>query len=347
MYKNGERMMSWIVNIDNVEKHPDADVLDICTVGGWKCITKRGEFQKDQKAVYISIDSWVPHTLAPFLSKGNEPREYNGVKGEKLRTLKLRGKISQGLLLPVSVVVQDGVNGEEFPFIEGSDVSEILGIQKWEQPIDGKLSGEIKSSFPSFIPKTDQERVQNLKNQLAIFQVNNLLFEITEKLDGSSCTIYYYNGEIGVCSRNLELKEDKDNVFWFVAKKQKLIDILSSLKRNIALQGEVIGPKIQGNLYGVNEPMFFLYDIFDIDKGEYLPMEERWNFSAENNIYHVPVLGKNEPIVGNMDDIISSAAGYSILNIKAQREGVVYKSVCDPSNIHFKAISNIFLLKQK
>jgi len=346
MYKNGERMMAWIVKIDDVEKHSNADALDICTVGGWKCITKRDEFQKGEMAVYISIDSWVPHTLAPFLSKGKEPREYNGVKGEKLRTVNLRGKISQGLLLPVSVVVQNGVNGEEFPFIEGSDVSEILGIQKWEPRIDGRLSGQVKSSFPSFIPKTDQERVQNLKNELAIFQVNNLLFEITEKLDGSSCTIYYYNGEIGVCSRNLELQDDGNNVFWHVAKKQKLIDVLSNLKCNIALQGEVIGPKIQGNLYGATEPMFFLYDIFDIDNRKYLPMEERWNFSTEHNINHVPVLGKNEPIVGNMDDIISSAAGYSILNIKAQREGVVYKSVCDPSNIHFKAISNTFLLKQ-
>lgn len=345
MYKNGERMMAWVAKIDHVEKHPEADTLDICTVGGWKCITKLNQYKKGDSVVYVSIDSWVPHTLAPFLSSNNEPKEYNGVKGERLRTIKLRKRISQGLLLPTSVLVQDGVNGEEFPFIEGSDVSEILGIQKWEPPVDVNLSGEIKASFPSFIPKTDQERVQNLKNEIVDYKSKNLLFEVTEKLDGSSCTIYYYDGKIGVCSRNLELKEGDDNAFWFVAKNQELIDILTKTDRNIALQGEVIGPKIQGNPYNKSEPTFFLYDIFDIDKQEYFTFKERALFSAQNGIFHVPVLETDQPLPSDkIDDILLLAEGNSILNVKATREGVVYKCASNP-NIHFKSISNTFLLK--
>ena len=125
MYKNGERVMAWVAKVESVIKHPNADTLDICMVGGWKCVTRKDEFEPGELVVYISIDSWVPHELAPFLSRGKEPREFNGVKGERLRTIKLRNEISQGLILPVSVITQDGVNGQEYPFIEGSDVTEL------------------------------------------------------------------------------------------------------------------------------------------------------------------------------------------------------------------------------
>ena len=102
MYKDGERIMAWIAKIDQVEKHPDADSLDICTVGGWKCVTKLGEYKQGDLAVYISIDSWIPNSIAPFLTKvGQYPKVYNGVEGQILRTIRLRGQISQGLLLPV------------------------------------------------------------------------------------------------------------------------------------------------------------------------------------------------------------------------------------------------------
>ena len=161
MYKDGKRMMAWIAKIDEVQKHPNADSLDICTVGGWKCVTKLGEFKQNDLAVYVSIDSWIPTELAPFLSKGTEPREYNGVKGERLRTVKLRGQLSQGLLLPCEVIPDDGCRETV-----GPDVTELLGIQKWEAPVPAQLAGQVKGNFPTAVPKTDQERVQNLKKEV-------------------------------------------------------------------------------------------------------------------------------------------------------------------------------------
>lgn len=165
MYQNGKRMMAWITKIDKVVKHPDADSLDICTVGGWQCVTKLGEFKPGDPAVYISIDSWVPAWIAPFLSKGAEPSKYNDVPGERLRTAKLRGQLSQGLLIPVKNMANHFPMGHS---PQGStwkalaeaetDVTEVLGIQKWEAPIAAQLAGQVRGNFPTAVPKTDQER---------------------------------------------------------------------------------------------------------------------------------------------------------------------------------------------
>ncbi len=116
--------MAWIARIDNVEKHPNADALDICTIGGWKVVTKLGVFNAGQLAVYFSIDSWIPHELAPFLSNGKEPREFESVKGERLRTIKLRGTCSQGLLLKLENCV-DIVNIENKKYINTTKYNQV------------------------------------------------------------------------------------------------------------------------------------------------------------------------------------------------------------------------------
>ena len=208
---NTERVMARVVTIDNVERHPNADALDICTVGGWNIVTKIGEYKTGDLAVMCEIDSWVPHELASFLSKGKEPREYRGVKGERLRTAKLRGVVSQGLLLPMGVlnVETDGIIYETLAD-DGCDVSEVLNIQKWEQEIPAQLAGQVRGNFPSQIPKTDQNRAQNLSSELKTARESGLQFEITEKLEGSSCTMYLdINSDFHVCSRNLSLSPYK------------------------------------------------------------------------------------------------------------------------------------------
>jgi len=154
MYRDGERMMAWVATIDQVQNHPNADRLDLCRVGGWQVVTLRDEYKEGDRVIYISIDSWVPTEIASFLSKGQEPRVYEGVKGERLRTVKLRGEISQGLILPFSILGPY----VDFPLEDGADVTDHLGIIKWEPPISAQLAGQVEGNFPSFIRKTDQER---------------------------------------------------------------------------------------------------------------------------------------------------------------------------------------------
>ena len=364
-----ERKLASIRRIADIQPIEGADAIVVATVDGWKVVVKKDEFKVGDLALYLEIDSWVPHELAPFLSKGQEPREYNGVKGERLRTIKLRGQVSQGLLLPLSTwaparrpwtIAEEG-------FEEGSDLTEYLSIQKWEAPIPAQLQGQAAGSFPtSLIPKTDQERIQNCFGEIqkrakrfATEKVWNAetqtleehpvvvpedfeepTYEVTMKLDGSSCTIFRWEDELRVCSRNLELKindENKDNTFVAMALK-----IGDRIPNGVAVQGEVMGPGIQGNREGFTEHKFFVFDVFDIDRHTYINSLDRrvacnsWGFD------HVPILGTDWKAPTSVEEGLALAEGPSI-NHKI-REGLVWKCNEDPS-FSFKTISNAFLLK--
>lgn len=342
------RKMATIRKIDMINPIEGADSIECATVGGWNVVVKRGEFHSGDLAVYCEIDSWIPHELAPFLSKGSEPREYNGVRGERLRTIKLRGQVSQGLLLKPSVVDNSAfaINGIHLPPIEGEDVSEALGVQKWEAPVPAQLAGQVKGMFPSFIRKTDQERIQNLTREHQDWLNNgDYTWEVTEKLDGSSMTVYLNGDNCGVCSRNLDLKEDDVNSFWLVAKREQLIEKIRSTGRNLALQGELIGESIQKNPYGIRGQEFHLFDIYDIDESKYLNPVERRALATQLNLLHAPVIGEFALIRESVEQLLKRAEGRSLLNKNAEREGLVFK--CVEKNISFKTISNKFLLKNE
>jgi len=331
--------MATIRRIDALRPIVGADAIECAIVGGWTCVVKKGEYTAGDLAVYCEIDSWIPHEIAPFLSKGNFPRVYNEVKGERLRTVKLRGQLSQGLLLPLSVI----------PFasyIPDDDVSELLGIVKYEAPIPASLAGEVKGMFPSRIPKTDQERIQNLSIELAEWKAEKLTWEVTEKLDGSSMTVYIIDGEVGVCSRNLDLKPNKDNSLWATAYKNEIdVKLIQSLS-NLAIQGELVGNGIQGNIYKMRDQEFYVYDIYDIDAGRYFTPAERVAYCKVWDIKHVPVF-KTDFMLTNetVADLLQMAEAKSVMGDISgpEREGVVYK--CNERQVSFKAISNKFLLK--
>lgn len=331
------RKMATVRRIDAINPIPDADAIEVATVGGWKVVVKKGEFAPGDIAVYCEIDSWIPHELAPFLSKGSEPREYNGVRGERLRTVKLRGQVSQGLLIPAVGT-----------FPEGTDMSEALGIQKWEAPIPAQLAGEVRGAFPGFIPKTDQERVQNLSTELAEWMAQGARWEVTEKLDGSSMTVYVMDKDEGVCSRNLNLRETEGNSLWKTARRNELIEKIRSTGRNLALQGELVGEGIQGNPYKIRGQEFYLFDCYDIDAGRYLRADERKALVESLDIRHVPVLAYAADLtdtlgITDMAQLLKFAEGKSVLRAETEREGLVFKNVTD--EVSFKAISNKFLLK--
>jgi RNA ligase (TIGR02306 family) len=343
--KMSERKMATVRRIDEIRPIKDADAIEAAVIGGWVVVVKKGEFKAGDLAVYCEIDSWIPHAVAPFLSKGQEPREFNGVKGERLRTVKLRGTTSQGLLLPLSILPRS--LGFEFATDKtvGEDVSLWLGIQKWEAPIPAQLAGDVEGVFPTVIPKTDQERIQNLTEELKEWQSNiAFTWEVTEKLDGSSMTVFVHNDRAGVCSRNWALKETASNTLWSVARREGLIEKVRQTGRNLALQGELIGEGIQGNPYKIKGQDFLLFDIYDIDRGEYLGPFERRVFAETHGIKHIPVIATEMVIEEWVTGLLTMADGISTLNPKTNREGLVFKcnTFGGPS---FKAISNRWLLK--
>ncbi len=336
------RKMATIRKIDDIGPIPGADAIEVATVGGWKVVVKKGEYQPGDLAVYCEIDSWIPTELAPFLTKGKEPREFEGVKGERLKTVKLRGQLSQGLLLPMHVLTNYGAD-----LFEGYDVSETLRIKKWEMAVPAQLAGQVKGNFPTEIPKTDQERVQNLVSEIDAAIAAGLEFEATEKLEGSSMTCYQIRGEFGVCSRNLDLKRDENNSFWAAAIAE---DIEAKMKAvdefwDFSIQGELIGPGIQGNIYKLLKPEFRVFDVYNIQTGEYLKPAARLSLIARMGLKHVPVITTNTRIEGPVDSILKYAEGSSALNHGQEREGVVFKQV--DGGMTFKAISNKYLLAEK
>lgn len=346
------RKLASIAEITYIKSIEGADAIECAIVnGGWPVVIRKGEYKVGDVAIYLEIDSWVPHELAPFLSKGQEPREYNDVKGERLRTVKLRGQVSQGLLLPINLdsPLADAVS-------LGDDVTDILKIQKWEPPIPAQLQGMMKGNFPHFIPKTDQERCQNLRKD--IFETHkDETYEVTTKLDGSSMTVYVKNGEVGVCSRNIDLIETEGNSFWKAARDQNLVVALARISEDkgeeYAIQGELIGEGIQGNPEKLKGQRFFLFDIYSITEGRYLRIGERYSIMDKmNNIYganieHVPIIDGNLHVAqkyNTIDELLEYAEGPS-LNPQTKREGLVFKSMSN--DFTFKAISNSYLLKHK
>jgi RNA ligase (TIGR02306 family) len=351
------RKLATIRRIDELNPIEGADKIEVAVIGGWKVVAQKGLYQVGDLAVYFEIDSWIPTEIAPFLSKGKEPREFEGVKGERLKTIKLRGQLSQGLLMPVHndktgtylMIYTDETGEYSLTVAEGDDVTEVLGIKKWEKPMNAQLAGVCRGNFPSLIPKTDQERCQNLKKEIAAAGASH--FEITEKLEGSSMTVYQLKGEFGVCSRNMDLKETKGNSFWATARKDGIQEKMSAVDEywDFAIQGELVGPGIQGNIYGLTQTEFYVFDVYDIMAGEYLDPQARRDLIERMGLKHTPVLAYTANLydtlgISDIDGILAFAEGKSQLNKNTEREGIVFKQT--GGGMTFKAISNKYLLKE-
>jgi RNA ligase (TIGR02306 family) len=343
------RKLVTIRKISEIRPIPDADSIELVIVDGWQCVAQKSmNYKVGDYVFYFEIDSFLPFSKPEFeflRPKDGRITVFNGVEGHRLRTIKLRKQLSQGLLVPVPL---DHIGaGFVDPEDTEADYTDFWGVQLYEKPLPAQLAGTVRSTFPSFIQKTDQERIQNMFGILQRRLSTNPgeKFEVTLKLDGSSMTVYRRDDDYGVCSRNLSLKENDDNTFWKVAKKQGLFEILNKMGRNLAFQGELMGEGVQGNLEKLLGNHFFMFDIFDIDKGEYLNAEERQDIAVLFGILHVPVIAYDTlDKFSTVDDFLNYAEGPS-LNAK-NREGVVFKSMTDPS-FSFKAISNAFLLGEK
>ena len=356
-----ERKMAVIKRVDKISSIPDAEFIELAHIGGWKVVVKKGEHKEGSLVVYCEIDGFIPTALAPFLTKvGHSPKEYNWVLGERLKTVKLRGQISQGLILPVSIlgcVVPLYFNESDRPcvgvaseeedsiakyYFEGDDVTDFLGIQKYEIPEYAGKCLEAKGNFPSFLKKTDQERVQNIKRDIQDNTGDS--FEVTVKRDGSSCTIFVKDVVDGVCSRNIELKDVEGNAFWDIAKANNIHEKLRLTGRNLAAQGELLAANIQGGYEKVNKPEWHCFNIWDIDKQEYLLPKERRQICADLCIPHIAVVDEDFILDHSCDELLKMAEGDGV-NPGVRREGLVFKS--NTSQFSFKAVSNEYLIKQK
>jgi hypothetical protein len=357
------------------EKNPikGADRIELIRVLGWNLIAKKDEFKVGDKCVFFEIDSQLPvHPIFEFMEK----RKY------RVKTLKMRGVISQGLALKTDILKEFG---EENPdkLKVGKDVSDIIGVTKHDP--EGEKEKRIAEAtkkhskfvkflmrkfpfirrflkfkprtqrFPTeIIWKTDETRIQNM-NMDEVRRRD--FYEITEKLDGCSSTFIYKKGKLRACSRNYELIKKEDNHYWNIhGKLEKFLkDIVknnkSLKKETIIIQGEIVGPKIQGNKYELDD--FYLY-IFNIKLGSdtfIMNADQIVNFVAPEIIKHkfinlVPFIGCFPGIDLTRENLIELSKGNSRLLESQKREGIVLRDGKCPG-FSFKVINPEFLLEEK
>ena len=388
------RKLATVRKISEIKPIEGADNIEMARIDGWECVVKKGEFKPGDLGMYFEIDSFVDTSKPAFAFLEKNAKEWNGKRGAIIRTMKLKGQISQGLLLPLRPFFEEylsfKVMGVDiFPYAEYTlmemDFTKELGVEKYEKDVDNiedkrgsgwfhrfmlehvsrenrkrifavlniflpkskRIKNQRVSTFPSFIRKTDEERIQNIFDKIKKFHSG--LYRATLKLDGSSATFYVKDGEFGHCSRNLKLGLEDGSNFSKMAKKYNFPEVLPKLNRNVALQCELMGPGIQGNKEKLEDHEIYLFKIYDIDAKKYMDDRE-FGFIVQK----LEALGCELKIVhdfgvvhtddfNSVEDFLKYAEGPSMVN--PVREGIVFAKV--DGSISFKAISNQFLLKNK
>jgi RNA ligase (TIGR02306 family) len=347
------RQLVTICTIDELLPIEGADLVQLAKIKGWQCVVKKSEFVVGDQCVYFEIDSHLPVRPEFEILRRNSFKRMGDREGFRIRTIKLRGNLSQGLALPVSLFPElINISGD-------SDLSALLDVQKYEAAIPTELAGQVKGNFPNFIKKTDQERCQNMYRDIFVDNFESQ-YEITMKLDGTSFTAFYVDGEDGVCGRNWELKlDDPKNEHNSLVRMYVDSGLQAALRlfgKNYAVQGELLGPGIQKNREGLKSHKLFIFDIYDIDGGCYVsPMIRQEIFAILvghdlniDMIQHVPIIAHSAKLydtlgIANIDGLLKFAEGASIHH--AIREGLVFKR--KDGGFSFKAISNKFLLKEE
>lgn len=346
-----QRKLASIQRVLEVRPIEQADFIEIVKIQGWQCVAKKGEFQVGDLGVYLEIDA-IPPDEEPFRFLW-QPKPKADARGDviplppqprpssfRIRTLKLRGILSQGLLLPLTHFSLGDVR-------EGDDLTDLLGVEKYEPPPSSHL-GDRRGNFPPMIPKTDEPRVQSAPQ--VIEELRGLPYVITLKVDGTSGTfcINPLDGQFHACGRTMSIQPG-DNVYWNAARKHGLEEALRQ-RPHLAVQGEVVGPGIQKNRLHLKETTLFAFDVFDLKEGTYLDHDAMRRTLAEMGVPAVGVLEEGDDFQHTQESLLALAEG-KYPGTKNEREGIVIRPKTErfsptlKGRLSFKAISNRFLLK--
>jgi RNA ligase (TIGR02306 family) len=327
-----ERKLVSVQRILSLTPIPNADKIEKAQILGWELVVKKDEFKVGETCVYCEVDSILP-----------ERSEFEFLRERKFRikTIKMKGQVSQGIAFPLSILPESIYN-------EGDDVTEILGVKKWEPYVPAQLRGQIKGNFPSFLHKTDEIRIQTVPDVLERHKGKE--FYVSEKLDGSSMSAYFNEGTFGVCSRNLDLKETEENAFWKMARSLDLENKFKQLGYNVAIQGELIGNGIQKNKYQYSKVELRVFNVFNIDSQKYLDYMEFLEVTRDLGLLTVPIVECSLTLNHTVSDLVNYSSGNSILCLSTIREGLVFRPRQESydselGRLSFKAINPEFLLK--
>lgn len=314
-----------------------ADRIELARVQGWQSVIKKGEYKVGDQVVFIPIDTILkPEDWNSFLWDKTDPQ-----KPIRVKTAKLRGTISQGIIFPLSVAELNGAKVEE------DKLPEHLGVEKYEKPVPAQLRGQVKGNFPThLVSKTDED---NLKSNIAVLEELREAdqVEATLKIDGTSATyIREVDGTFRVCSRNMELKDTEENVYWQMARKY---NIEKNLVPGNCIQGEIAGPGIQGNPAGLSEVSLFIFNTINLGSGKPTPRNHWFSGFAiiDNNIPYVPFVRLfDKETFGSMsiDDLQQWVNGITYQN-KKPAEGIVFRGIKDGEIMYSKKLQKMLSVK--
>ena len=340
-----ERKLASIQKVLEIQPIANADAIELARINGWQCVVKKGEFVPGSLGVFLEIDSIPPDTnVFRFLWQPKNTEAGALVERPakfRVRTMKLRGVLSQGLLLPVRELGLENAT-------EGDDVTALLGVEKYEPPTPQSM-GDFRANFPGFIPKTDEMRVQSVPQVL--HELRGLPYVATLKYDGTSATfcIDPRDGEFHACGRNFSLREG-ENFYWRAARKYNIESVLRAAP-HLAVQGELCGPGIQKNRLNLKEVSLFVFNIYDFQNARYLSHDEARRFAFDNGLTPVEEVESGEAFSHTQESLLALAEG-KYPGTNNEREGIVIRprqetrSDVLAGRLSFKAISNRFLLKE-
>lgn len=357
------RDLAIITKVQKIEPIPKYDRVVKATIENYPVIVQKDQFKEGDLCVYIFYDTLLP--IKPefeFLRKSSYSKLYDGFR---IRNMKMCGMYSSGIAFNLDILPED------FVIKEGADVSEVLGIRKYDpEELQGKQQGQNKHKnpimlffmqfkwfrklyakirgkkirqYPETVQKSDETNIEKLFNAYKE-QRPDERFYVTEKCEGSAGAwmLHGKRRKYLVFSHNV-IRDSKDNNLWArVGKIYMLEKILRSEKRNLCIQGEVCGPDIQKNIYGLKMPMLFVYKVTDVDTGEAFNFNELQQFCFKHDLVMVPLVGTGVTLPDTLDEVLKDCEGTSVF-ANVPREGLVWRSMTDQS-IGFKAKSRSYQL---
>jgi RNA ligase (TIGR02306 family) len=332
------RALATIQRVKAITAIPDSDFLEAAHIMGWQCVVKKGEFKEGDLGVYFEVDSFLPlDSRYEFLRSSSYRENDDNGQGFRIRTAKMRGHLSQGLFLRLDL----------FPeldnFHEGDDVTEKLGVKKWYIPETAGAGGIIIGDRPNGIPASDEIRIQSAPELLD--ELWEKPYYITTKMDGTSGIVYYIDGQIGCCSRNKEIKDEADALYWAPVYQYGLKEKLAGYGKNIVLTGEICGPGIQKNRLRLSKLEWYVFDVKDWDSGSYVSYDKMLEICALLGVPVVPLEERGDSFAYTLEELLEKARGKYPSGI--DKEGIVARNALSPKAVSFKVLNNDALLKEK
>jgi len=314
--------LATIQKILSLKEHTNADSLELVEVLGYQVVVRKGEFKTGDFCVYVSLDSILPsdNPEFSFMAKTNF----------RVKTIRLRGEVSQGLCFPMSILEgkkysTDTRENPDYIFEEGQGVTSMLGILKYEKSIEGHLGGNVRGNFPTYlVPKTDEQNLQSMPKILD--ELRGLTCYLSLKVDGTSASFIHNDGEIYVCSRNLMKYDAEEDIYWQIEKQYNILSKLKT-KGNFAIQGEIVGLGIQKNPMKLSKRELRVFNVYDINNRKYLDYKKFIQFCKEIEIPTVEILQDNFVFNHSLSELIELAKGEYVKG--SFREGIVIRPIAE------------------